>query len=236
MQKESKLYLGDCLNVLPTLKNDTIDAIVTDPPYGLKFMNNKWDASVPSIKIWRECLRVLKPGAFAFVMSSPRQDVLSRMICNISDAGFNTGFSSIYWAYNTGFLKAQNISKVLDKRAGAVQTIIGHYQAPDGANRKYSTHATDCNTIFNIHEKTYNAEGCPIKAPTTEDAKKFGGAYSGFQPKPAVEIVIVGMKPLTEKNYINQVFEVIESENEVLSDIEKLLKEKYRLGDIEWEN
>jgi site-specific DNA-methyltransferase (adenine-specific) len=116
MQKESKLYLGDCLEIMPQFETDSIDAIVTDPPYGLKFMNKKWDASVPSIDIWQECLRVLKPGAFAFVMSSPRQDVLSRMICRLEDAGFNIGFSSIYWTYATGFPKAQNIQKTLLNR------------------------------------------------------------------------------------------------------------------------
>jgi site-specific DNA-methyltransferase (adenine-specific) len=183
MQKENKLYLGDCLNVLPQFETDSIDAIITDPPYGLKFMNNKWDASVPSVEIWQECLRILKPGAFAFVMSSPRQDVLSRMIINISDAGFDTNFTSIYWAYNTGFPKAQNISKVLDKRAGAKQ---------------------NSQKVFDIDRKKFQAEGRPIKAPVTEEAKKFDGAYSGFPPKPAVEVVIVAMKPLNENTYVDQ--------------------------------
>jgi site-specific DNA-methyltransferase (adenine-specific) len=132
-------------------------------------MHAKWDVSVPSVNIWQECLRVLKPGAFAFIMSSPRQDVLSRMIINISDAGFDTNFTSIYWAYNTGFPKAQNISKVLDKRAGAKQTVIGNYQAP-----------------------------------VTEEAKAFDGAYTGYQPKPAVEVVIVAMKPINENTYADQ--------------------------------
>jgi site-specific DNA-methyltransferase (adenine-specific) len=204
MQKENKLYLGDCLEIMPQFETDSIDAIVTDPPYGLKFMNNKWDASVPSVEIWQECLRILKPGAFAFVMSSPRQDVLSRMIINISDAGFNTNFTSIYWAYNTGFPKAQNISKVLDKRAGTKQTVIGHYQAPDGRKRDYKTHANDSQKVFDIERKKFQAEGRPITTPATKEAKKFDGAYSGFQPKPAVEVVIVAMKPLSENTYIDQ--------------------------------
>lgn len=205
MQKENKLYLGDCLEIMPTIEINSIDAVVTDPPYGLKFMNHKWDASVPSVEIWQECLRVLKPGAFAFVMSSPRQDVLSRMIINISEAGFDTNFTSIYWAYNTGFPKAQNISKVLDKRAGAKQTVIGHYQAPDGSKRDYKTHAEDSQKVFNMDSKTFQAEGRPIKAPATEEAKAFDGAYSGFQPKPAVEVIIVAMKPLSENTYVDQV-------------------------------
>jgi site-specific DNA-methyltransferase (adenine-specific) len=126
------------------------------------------------------------------------------MICNISDAGFDTHFSSIYWTYNNGFPKAQNISKVLDKRAGAKQTVIGHYQAPDGIKRKYDTHANNPQKVYKIDKKAYNGEERPIKGPTTENAKNFDGAYSGFQPKPAVEIVIVAMKPLSEKTYVDQ--------------------------------
>jgi DNA modification methylase len=81
------------------IDNDSVDCIVTDPPYGMSFMGKDWDKAVPSIAIWRECLRVLKPGAFAFVMCIPRQDCLARMICRLEDAGFNVAFSSIYWTY-----------------------------------------------------------------------------------------------------------------------------------------
>jgi site-specific DNA-methyltransferase (adenine-specific) len=81
------------------MKDNSLDLIVTDPPYGYSFMGKDWDKAVPSIEIWNECLRVLKPGAFMFVMSAPRQDVLSRMIVNIEDAGFRTDFSSLRWIY-----------------------------------------------------------------------------------------------------------------------------------------
>jgi hypothetical protein len=118
MQKESKLYLGDCLEIMPQFETDSIDAIVTDPPYGISFMGKDWDKAVPSIAIWKECLRVLKPGAFAFVMSIPRQNCLARMICRLEDAGFNVAFSSIYHTFATGFPKAQNLSKMVDRRMG----------------------------------------------------------------------------------------------------------------------
>src|SRR5437016_1334631 len=137
------MILGDAAH-LP-LPDAIVDSIVTDPPYGYEFMNKDWDKVVIDAKIWRECLRVLKPGAFAFVMSSPRQDVLARLIVNLQDGGFLTGFSSIYWTYASGFPKAANMKK-----------------------------------------------------------RGIEGAYAGFQPKPAVEIVLVCMKPLDQKSYVDQ--------------------------------
>ena len=96
--------------------DNSVDLIPTDPPYGLSFMGKQWDKALPPIEIWRECLRVLKPGAFAFVMSSTRQDCLARMIISLEDAGFKIGFTSLYWAYPSGFPKAQNIAKAIEKR------------------------------------------------------------------------------------------------------------------------
>ena len=59
---ETKLYLGDCLEKLKELEDNSIDSIVTDPPYGISFMGKKWDYDVPKVEVWKECLRVLKPG------------------------------------------------------------------------------------------------------------------------------------------------------------------------------
>ena len=83
---------GDCETELKKLDSNSIDMVLTDPPYGYSFMGKNWDKAVPPVSVWKECLRVLKDGAFCFVMSAPRQDVLSRMICNLSDAGFRTDF------------------------------------------------------------------------------------------------------------------------------------------------
>lgn len=110
------IYNADCYQVLKEIDTDSIDCLVTDPPYGLNFMGKHWDKAVPSVEIWKECLRVLKPGAFAFVMCIPRQDCLARMIVNLQDAGFETGFTSLYWAMASGLPKAANISKAIDKR------------------------------------------------------------------------------------------------------------------------
>jgi hypothetical protein len=116
---------GDCRDELRKLPSNSIDLIVTDPPYGYSFMGKNWDKAVPSVDVWKECLRVLKPGAFAFVMSAPRQDVLSQMIVRIGDAGFDTHFTSIYWTYATGFPKAANIGKLVDKRMGVEREVLG---------------------------------------------------------------------------------------------------------------
>jgi site-specific DNA-methyltransferase (adenine-specific) len=110
------LILGDCLTELPKLELESIDLIATDPPYGISFMGKDWDKAVPSVEVWKECLRVLKPGAFAFVMSLPRLDVLSQMAVRLSEAGFRVDFTPIFWAFASGFPKATNISKKLDVR------------------------------------------------------------------------------------------------------------------------
>lgn len=93
----NEIINGDSLPTLKSMAENSVDCLVTDPPYGYSFMGKDWDKAVPSVEIWRECLRVLKPGAFAFVMSAPRQDVLSQMIVRLGMAGFDTGFTSIYW-------------------------------------------------------------------------------------------------------------------------------------------
>src|SRR3990167_7895533 len=111
-----KIYNEDCLETLKRMPDSSVDLMVTDPPYGLNFMSKDWDKALPDRQIWVECLRVLKDGAFAFVMSIPRADCLSRMIISLEDAGFNVGFTPIYWAYASGFPKAQNIGKAVDKR------------------------------------------------------------------------------------------------------------------------
>ena len=91
------LLLGDCNDHLKDIRDNSIDLLVTDPPYGLEFMGKDWDRVVVPTDTWKECYRILKQGKLAFVMCSPRQDVLARMIINLQDAGFRTNYSSIYW-------------------------------------------------------------------------------------------------------------------------------------------
>ena len=90
---------GNSLELLKEIKPDSVDCMITDPPYGISFMNKDWDKAVPDIAIWKECLRVMKPGAFAFVMCSPRSDVQAEMVIKLKEAGFEVNFSPVYWVY-----------------------------------------------------------------------------------------------------------------------------------------
>lgn len=102
----SQLHLGDCLEVMKTLPNDSVDAIVTDPPYGLSFMGKKWDYDVPSVEVWKEVLRVLKPGGHLLSFAGSRTQ--HRMCVNIEDAGFEIR-DMIAWVYGSGFPKSHNL-------------------------------------------------------------------------------------------------------------------------------
>lgn len=186
---ESRIIHGDCLEIMKNIPDGSIDAVITDPPYGYSFMGKDWDKAVPSVEIWKECLRVLKPGAFAFIMSAPRSDVLSRMIVRVEDAGFRVDFTPIYWTYASGFPKAINIGKMVDKRLGAERErepskISKAFRATEGREDYQDTR--------------------PNGTPITPEAKALDGSYGGFQPKPAVEVIIVAMKPLSEKTFVDQ--------------------------------
>ena len=193
--------VGDCGVRLKEIPESSIDCMVTDPPYGYSFMGKDWDKVVIGPEIWKECLRVLKPGAFAFVMSAPRQDVLSRIMMNLENAGFETGFTSIYWAYATGFPKGMNISKAIDKKEGKEPTKIREkdYTGPEFADKQFKEQGS----MMQTHETAPRIQQWETE-PTTEKAKKMDGSYAGYQPKPAVEVIIVCMKPLDKKNYIDQ--------------------------------
>lgn len=115
MAKELRLLNGDCLDKLKELENNSIDSIVTDPPYGLSFMGKKWDYDVPSVEIWQECLRVLKPGGHLLAFAGSR--TYHRMAVRIEDAGFDIR-DQIMWIYGSGFPKSHNIGKSIDKMGG----------------------------------------------------------------------------------------------------------------------
>jgi SAM-dependent methyltransferase len=106
------LHHGDCLDVLRTMPDNSVDSIVTDPPYGLSFMGKKWDYDVPSEDIWRECLRVLKPGGHLLAFAGTRTQ--HRMAVRIEDAGFEIR-DMLAWVYGSGFPKSLDVSKAIDK-------------------------------------------------------------------------------------------------------------------------
>ncbi len=198
--KPNRIYNMDCLDGMAKIAAESIDLVVTDPPYGIEFMNKDWDRAIPAIPIWQECLRVLKPGAFAFVMSGPRLDMLWRMGAKLEEAGFVTGFTPIFWVFATGFPKAANISKLIDKRAGAEGEVLEtvSYERKSDASFAWQDgqHRSEA---FKAGGHTYE-----VRAPATPEAQALEGAYAGFQPKPAVELILVVMKPLSEPTYVDQ--------------------------------
>lgn len=201
---EQHLLLGDSKDVLKTIKDGSIDLLATDPPYAIEFMGKSWDKTLPDTEIWKECYRVLKPGAFIAVMSSPRSDVLYRMIKDLEDAGFDMSFSPILWTYHTGFPKASDTSKMIDKRLGAEREII---DTKKQNGKKFKNLPID-ETDTRWYEQGFNKSGITefnITAPSTDLAKKYEGSKLGFQPKPSVEHIIIGMKPHGQKSYIDNV-------------------------------
>jgi site-specific DNA-methyltransferase (adenine-specific) len=109
------LQNGDCIEVMRSMPDNSVDAVVTDPPYGLSFMGKKWDYDVPSEEVWRECLRVLKPGGHLLAFAGTRTQ--HRMACRIEDAGFEIR-DMIAWVYGSGFPKSLDVSKAIDKSNG----------------------------------------------------------------------------------------------------------------------
>jgi len=110
-----KLILGDSVDKLKELDDNSIDSIVTDPPYGLSFMGKKWDYDVPSQEIFEECLRVLKPGGHLLSFAGSR--TYHRMAVRIEDAGFEIR-DQIMWVYGSGFPKSMNIGHKIDEYQG----------------------------------------------------------------------------------------------------------------------
>ena len=106
-----KILHGNNLDLLKTLPENSVDSIVTDPPYGLSFMNKKWDYDVPSVEFWKEAYRVLKHGGHVLSFGGTR--TYHRMVVNIEDAGFEIR-DQIMWLYGSGFPKSHNIGKAID--------------------------------------------------------------------------------------------------------------------------
>lgn len=236
------LHLGDCLDVLRTMEPGSIDAIVTDPPYGLEFMGKDWDApweravgwqratgfdagawgwegprfsargadktAIASIKsnsqnfqrwceLWAaECLRVLKPGGWMLAFGGTR--TWHRLVCAVEDAGFEvrdgvadlTGYDApgLMWVYGQGFPKSLDVSKAIDKAAGAEREVVGRKVVAGGVVSSAGSNFRDDNW------QPDREQLLAITAPATEDAARWDGW--GTALKPGWEPVCVARKPL----------------------------------------
>jgi DNA modification methylase len=183
-----ELHLGNCLDVLVTMPDNSVDAIVTDPPYGLAFMGKKWDYDVPSEDIWRECLRVLKPGGHLLAFAGTRTQ--HRMAVRIEDAGFEIR-DMIAWVYGSGFPKSHDISKAIDKAAGAEREVVGI----GAATCEYIERGDACRGHGDKNGRYGETIHIAITAPATDAAKQWQGW--GTALKPALEPITVARKPFT---------------------------------------
>lgn len=175
------LRLGDCLEVMATMPANSVDTILTDPPYGLTFMGKDWDRGVPGVAFWREALRVAKPGATLLAMGGTR--TFHRLVCAIEDAGWEVR-DSMAWLYGSGFPKSYDISKGIDKQAGAerIAELVPTKQGNTKRDRGV-TYATESHAGFR-----------DISSPATPAAQLWHGW--GTALKPAMELICVAMKPI----------------------------------------
>lgn len=165
------IHEGDALAILRTLPSDHYHGSLTDPPYGLSFMGHAWDHGVPSAEVWAEVLRCLRPGAHLLAFGGTR--TFHRLACAIEDAGFEIR-DCMQWLYATGFPKSLDVSKAIDREAGAGREVVGP-PTPGGSGQG-------------------NAYGNITRPPATAPATQWSG--HGTALKPAWEPIIVARKPL----------------------------------------
>jgi len=115
MKQETQMFCGDSAVELLKIKDNSVDMLCSDPPYGYSFMNKGWDQVLPDTEIWRQSYRVLKPGAFITVMAAPRTDVLWRICRDLEEAGFDLSFTNLEFVYHSGFPKATDPVKLIKK-------------------------------------------------------------------------------------------------------------------------
>lgn len=171
------LVNADCRDAMRGLDPCSVDSIVTDPPYGLSFMGKDWDHGVPGVAFWTEALRVAKPGAHLLAFGGTR--TFHRLACAIEDAGWEIR-DTVMYVYGSGFPKSLDVSKAIDKAAGAEREVVGQHNAP-------------AKSIYSQGERDL-PQDVAITAPATPAARQWSGW--GTALKPAFEPVILARKPL----------------------------------------
>lgn len=182
---------GDVLDELQYHDDDSFDGCLTDPPYGIGFMGKAWDHGVPSVDVWKEVLRVMKPGAMLLAFGGTR--TWHRLAVNIEDAGFEIR-DTLMWLYGSGFPKSHDISKGIDRAAGARRQVIGDNPSSRSNSKKSSGAGFDS---FRSYDADLESAGIQtITAPATDAAQQWQGY--GTALKPAWEPIILAMKPLDD--------------------------------------
>lgn len=185
LSKQSAIFNKSCYG-LAELDNESIHAVVTDPPYGISFQNHKWDKHLPRSEIWDDCFRVLKPGGFALVFSSVRQ--MHRLVLALEDSGFLIR-DVLMWAYLNGMPKTRDIGLDIDRELGIPSLADGHYRYVQG----YQKNGAKTYTRSHSRERF---------RPASDLGLKFKGAGTGL--KPAYEPIILVQKPIAEGMSIAQ--------------------------------
>jgi len=176
----SIVYNADCIEQMRKMPENSVDAIVTDPPYGLSFMGKKWDYDVPSQEIWEECLRVLKPGGYLLAFAGTRTQ--HRMAVRIEDAGFEIR-DMIAWVYGSGFPKSLDVGKAVSKLMGEEREVVGE----NPYNKLRGKGSSELGKQLN------SMQG---KSNITKGTSEWEGW--GTALKPALEPITVARKPLSE--------------------------------------
>ena len=195
------IHHGDCIETMNAMPPESVDAIVTDPPYGLSFMSAKWDATPPGVQWAEACYRVLKPGGHIAAFGGTR--TWHRLAVAIEDAGFEMR-DSLAWLYGSGFPKSHDVGKAIDKLAGAEREVIGskiglpgyHLNGKGEAGPAYGS---------NLQQVTseQRAAAAVLTAPATPEAQQWDGW--GTALKPAFEPIVLARKPLAEKTVARNV-------------------------------
>lgn len=194
-----KLLLGNCLDRLKELSDNSVDSIVTDPPYGLSFMAKKWDYDVPSTEIWKECLRVLKPGGHLLAFAGSR--TYHRMAVRIEDAGFEIR-DQIMWVYGSGFPKSHDVGKNIEKRkVGGIKNLkqVGTKQ---GIKVETGTQGYSYNKEY-VPGVSMGGKQISGEIPVYEITNEYKGW--GTALKPAHEPIVMARKPLSENSVADNV-------------------------------
>jgi len=184
-----KLILGDCIEKMKELPSNSIDAIITDPPYNLFFMKKEFDCIGTgkdfqefNFKWATEALRILKPGGFMFAMGGTRTH--HRLTCGIEDAGFMIR-DELCWVYMQGFPKAQDLGMLIEKKLGGKGEDTGvpsPNARPNCEGREY------------VADGGKNTKEFTWKEPTLPQAKEWSG-WKTPALKPAFEPIVVAQKP-----------------------------------------
>lgn len=206
----ARVLFGDCMEKMKELDDCSIDAIVCDPPYGLSpdgiartwsdieegrkiggFMGKGWDAAVPCHNFFAECFRVLKHGGHLIAFSSTRTVFALGMACQ--KGGFELR-DQIFWCYFSGFPKSHDISKAIDKEAGAVREVIGYKKLNPKDKRIYAPNVQTGYVTTSKGQNTSGLRSQEITKPATKEAERWNGF--GTALKSAVEPALLARKPL----------------------------------------